>query len=666
MKKLLDYLVLPKTITAFEESYLRKVNRIALFFFALHVPALLLLAWANQTKPWLAAVLSVGALAGPALAYATIERPRVISVIYGVSAMFFGGLLVHFGQGPVQIEMHFYFFALIAMLAVFGNPLVIVAAAVTVALHHLLLWFIVPASVFNYDAPVWVVAVHAAFVVLESVAGIYIARSFFDNVIGLEKIVQARTAELDQRNHDMRLVLDNVEQGFVTVDPSGKLSVERSRCFDEWFGAQSTTIFQALTTRSPEFSSRFALAWEELAAGVLPAELLIYQLPKRLIDDETHFEISCVPIGDDPEKADRYLIVVTDVTARVNQERSERESREIFQLFERVLSDRGGVIEYLEEGSNLVEGITQHEDSDLMTLKRRIHTLKGNSAIFGLETVAGLCHNLETGIAEEGTAPQRPALVQLQERWGGIADSFDRLIGKRGRIIELDPNEQAALELEAARFSIDLWRKIHVLKLEPTRRRLENFAEQARRIAARLDKKVDVVISDDSLRVDPKLWAPFWGALIHGVRNAVDHGLERADERLEAGKSENGTLTLSTLTKGDRFVVEIKDDGRGIDWEAVQEKALAAGLPTGSREALIEALFHDGLSTAREVTDLSGRGVGLGALLETTEKLEGEITVESEPGQGTTLRMSFPLFAMAPELASPPRRSQLPRQIATA
>jgi hypothetical protein len=96
--------------------------------------------------------------AGPALAYATLERPRVVSIIYGVSAMFFGGLLVHFGQGPVQIEMHFYFFALIAMLAVFGNPLVIVAAAVTVALHHLLLWFIVPESVFNYDAPVWVVA----------------------------------------------------------------------------------------------------------------------------------------------------------------------------------------------------------------------------------------------------------------------------------------------------------------------------------------------------------------------------------------------------------------------------------------------------------------------------------------------------------------------------
>jgi two-component system chemotaxis sensor kinase CheA len=586
-------------------------------------------------------------------------------VIYGVAAMFFGGLLVHFGQGPAQIEMHFYFFALIAMLAVFGNPLVIVTAAVTVALHHLLLWAIVPQSVFNYDAPIWVVAVHAAFVVLESIAGVYIARSFFDNVIGLEKIVQARTAELDQRNRDMRLVLDNVEQGFVTVDSSGNLSVERSRCFDQWFGAQATTIVEALATRSAEFATLFAIAWEELRAGIMPAELLLYQLPRRLVDGGTNWDISCFPLGD-PEKADRYLIVVTDVTARVNQERSERESREVFQLFERVLSDRGGIIEYLEEGSNLVEGITQSAPTDLVTLKRRIHTLKGNSAILGLETVAGLCHDLETGIVEEGAPPERPALVKLEERWSGIAESIDRIIGKRGRVIELEPSEQAALELEAARFSIDLWRKIHVLKLEPTRRRLDLFAEQASRIAARQDKQIDVVVSDDSLRVDPKLWAPFWGALVHGIRNAVDHGLEGTDERLAAGKSARGKLSLRTLTKADRFVVEIIDDGRGINWEAVEEKAREAGLPTDTREALIEALFHDGVSTAREVTDLSGRGVGLGALLETTEKLEGEISVESERGRGTTLRMSFPLFAMAPELASRPRRSLLPKQAAMA
>jgi hypothetical protein len=150
MSRLFKYLVLPKEISAFEANYLRRMNRIGLVFFALHIPVMSIVAWANGTRPLLAAALSAAVLAGPALAYATLANPRTISIVYGMAAMFMGGLLVHFGQGPMQIEMHFYFFALIAMLAVFGNPLVIVAAAVTVALHHLIVWMVLPRSVFNY------------------------------------------------------------------------------------------------------------------------------------------------------------------------------------------------------------------------------------------------------------------------------------------------------------------------------------------------------------------------------------------------------------------------------------------------------------------------------------------------------------------------------------
>jgi hypothetical protein len=166
MTTLLASIVLPSEISEFERKYLARMNRIALVFFAMHVPIFVVIAWANQTRPALAALLSLAVLAGPAAAYFTLGNPRHVSVVHGIAAMFMGGLLVHFGQGPMQIEMHFYFFALIAMCAVFGNPLVIVAAAVTVALHHLVVWLVLPASVFNYDASVWVVAVHAAFVVL--------------------------------------------------------------------------------------------------------------------------------------------------------------------------------------------------------------------------------------------------------------------------------------------------------------------------------------------------------------------------------------------------------------------------------------------------------------------------------------------------------------------
>src|ERR1700733_6071417 len=149
------YLTLPDEMTAFEARYVRRLNKIALWFFVAHLPAMMLIAWINGTGAILAAGLTLAAVAGPALAYFTLQNPRAVSVVYGVAAMFMGGVLVHVGQGPIQIEMHFYFFALIAMLAVFGNPMVIVVAAITVALHHLALWCLVPRSVFNYDAPVW-------------------------------------------------------------------------------------------------------------------------------------------------------------------------------------------------------------------------------------------------------------------------------------------------------------------------------------------------------------------------------------------------------------------------------------------------------------------------------------------------------------------------------
>ncbi|MEO8878689.1 MAG: hypothetical protein ABI461_24075, partial [Polyangiaceae bacterium] len=258
MSKIISFLVLPKEISEFERQYLNRVNRVALVFFLMHVPVMMLVAFMNHTGPLLALVLTSAVVSGPVVATYTVANPRTVSIVHGVCAMFMGGLLVHFGQGPIQIEMHFYFFALLAMCAVFGNPMVIVAAAVTVALHHLVLFMALPSSVFNYDATVGVVAVHAGFVVLESVATCFIARSFFDNVIGLEKIVQARTLAFDSKNRDMRVLLDSIQQGLLTISRSGALATERSAISDTWLGAPSRegiSWFEHLRHSDPDFAA---------------------------------------------------------------------------------------------------------------------------------------------------------------------------------------------------------------------------------------------------------------------------------------------------------------------------------------------------------------------------------------------------------------------------
>jgi two-component system, chemotaxis family, sensor kinase CheA len=652
MRGLLDFLILPPEITDFEHRYLARVNRVALVFFAIHIPIFVLIAWLNDTRPVVAAILSTAVLVGPVIAHSTIQSPRLVSVVHGVTAMFMGGLLVHFGQGPVQIEMHFYFFSLLAMCAVFGNPLVIVAAAVTVALHHLVVWIVLPRSVFNYDAPWWVVAVHVGFVVLESVAACFIARSFFDNVIGLDKLVRARTEALGSKNRDMRLLLDNVDQGFLTIDREGRLAQERSAVIDRWFGAPSegATWVDYLFTLSPEFAKNTAVAWDEVVGGIMPVELTLDQMPHSVtLDDTTHYRVDYRPIGA-VEPHEHYLVIVTDVTADVEREHIEQEAREAITLFEGFLVDRSGFETFFEEGANLVDALVHERTTELGAVKRMIHTLKGNAALYGLTSIAKQCHELEDFIEETGTPPPVASYAALKGRWEKLSADAEKLFGHRAHAMEIDDKQYAALEsaVRSGEAGPALLRRVRSLKLESTGKRLQHFQEQAKRIAKRLEKTdVRVEVEDNGVRLDPRRWGAFWSAFIHAVRNAVDHGLESDEGRIAAGKPAQGRLVLRTYEEKDKLVVEIADDGRGIDWSTLAERAVSLGLPAKTPEDLERALFAEGVSTATSVTDVSGRGVGMSALLEGTRALGGDVLVQSTPGQGTLLRFSFPASAKA-------------------
>jgi two-component system, chemotaxis family, sensor kinase CheA len=347
---LLSKAFLPLRITEFERRHVQRINRIALWFFALHIPVFTLIAYLNGTNPGFAAAATAGIWLGPLVAQKTLRNPRHVAVIFGVTAMAMGGLLVHFGQGPVQIEMHFYFFALIAMLAVYGNPAVIYVAALTVAVQHLLMWVLVPSSVFNYEASVWVVAVHAAFVVLESIATAFIARSFFDNVIGLEQIVA-------ERNKDVQLILDNVGQGFLTLDRRGRMAREHSRSVVDWFGTfePGMALADYLGTHDRVVGDAFAEAWQHVADGAVAVDFALSRLPTRMSLGERSMEISCQPIVDS-EGADRFVIVISDITARVERERLEKEQKETAMLVNHMIGDNSAFIDRIKSDPSLGRG----------------------------------------------------------------------------------------------------------------------------------------------------------------------------------------------------------------------------------------------------------------------------------------------------------------------
>ncbi len=650
---LLKVLRLPDEITAFEDRYLRRINRIALWFFVLHLPAFVTVAYFNDTSPVMALVLTLAVLFGPIVAAKTFENPRNVSLMHGFTSMLMGGLLVHFGQGPVQIEMHFYFFAVLAMLAIFANPMVVLVAAGTVSVHHLALWYYLPQSVFNYDAPLWVVLVHAAFVVLESVATVYIARSFFDNVIGLERIVQSRTRALDQKNHQMRLVLDNVDQGLLTVNQEGCVSDQRSAVVDQWLGGceENARFVDCLARVDSRTADAFEAGFDQLLMGILPVDVSIEQLPSDMSFDGRSFGLTYTPITHEDELV-QLLVVITDRTAVVLREQLESEQRETMALLDRSSKDQVGFGEFIEEAKLLVKAITEQLCDGLPLLKRTIHTLKGNAMLFDVTTIARLCERMEDEMSDTGEGPSDALLHELGERWDRLKTSLRFVLDTHdSESIHVRPDQYRSL-LEAALSEPtqgQLAQMLLALRLEDTEDRLLRIGEQAQRIAHRLGKgDIDIRIAGQGHQLEPRRWASFWQDFIHVVRNAVDHGLETAEERASRGKEGPGVLTLSTRVAAGQFVVAIEDNGRGIDWERVREKAQRKGLPHADARDLEAALFADGVTSRDEVTVYSGRGVGLGAVRAACLERGGEIRISSQLGQGTRFEFAFPAGEMAP------------------
>jgi two-component system chemotaxis sensor kinase CheA len=648
--KLWRYLFLPREISAFEQSYLRRMNRIALIFFYLHVPAFVGVAALAGTSTLQAAVLTPLVLVGPTVVYFWLRNPRALAVAYGFTAMVMGGLLVHFGQGPMQIEMHFYFFVLIALLAVFGNPAAIMTAAVTVALHHLTLWLLLPSSVFNYEASVWTVVVHAAFVVLESIAAIFVARSFFDNVIGLERIVAARTSELDQRTRDMALVFENVGQGFVTMSADGVMSAERSAILRSWLGEPpaSGRFVDYVAAVDPRFAASFMLGWNEVFGGITPLELTVDKLPKRIKAGPHHLQLDYRPIGDG-NVPDAVLVVVSDVTGELERERAEAERRELMATFERVSTDRKGFVGFYKEADELMRRI-ESDESPRGELQRQLHSLTGNAAMFGIESVATPCHALEAQMLEQPAAVHSEGRRVLVESWRLFTSRLESLLGRRDlRRVEInDEDVQRVLAaLRENKPTADVLQTVTWWQLEPISRRFERVAEQANRLARRMGKGIQVEIDDMGIRLDPQRWAPFWSTFVHALYNAIDHGIEEPGERQRAGKPETAMVSLRARVENGSLTIEIRDDGRGVDWDRVRTQAHSLGLRTETRDDLVEALFADGLSTKDTVTDLSGRGLGLAALRAAARTEGGQVTIASRPGRGTSVRFDFPLEQLA-------------------
>lgn len=365
-----------------------------------------------------------------------------------------------------------------------------------------------------------------------------------------------------------------------------------------------------------EYEIRFIPHEQVFASGMDPA-LLILELATLGDITSLQLDTSRLPAGDQFDPCRCYLGWTIRLRTRLRREPLE----EVF-LF--VIDESQVTIEELPARGAVDEPDAPSTDSDARQMAAKKSTLATESIRVSVEKVEELINLVGELVIANSMVSQAMSAV---------------------------PPEQAPLLQEAfaimERTTRELQSQVMAVRLVPMAGVFNRFPRIVRDLAHTLQKQVQVEIVGEETELDKQVVEAIGDPLTHLVRNAVDHGIETPSERAACGKPETGTLTLIAAHEGGKVIIDIADDGRGLDTERIRRKAIAQGLLTDDAgmtdEQIHQLIFHPGLSTADRVTDVSGRGVGMDVVKRNIEALNGTVSIHSVPGSGTRFRISLPL-----------------------
>ena len=200
-----------------------------------------------------------------------------------------------------------------------------------------------------------------------------------------------------------------------------------------------------------------------------------------------------------------------------------------------------------------------------------------------------------------------------------------------------------------ARVLNDLQRSVMKIRMVPVEQLFRRFPRMVRDVSRQCGREVELVLSGQETDLDKGILDAIGEPLTHLVRNAISHGIESPEERVRLGKPARGMVRLNAYHQGNQVIVEVSDDGRGIDAQKIRAKAIQLGMITAedaarlSEAEAVQFIFRPGFSTAEQVTEVSGRGVGMDVVQSVLQRLKATISVETRPGQGATFRLKLPL-----------------------
>jgi two-component system chemotaxis sensor kinase CheA len=233
-------------------------------------------------------------------------------------------------------------------------------------------------------------------------------------------------------------------------------------------------------------------------------------------------------------------------------------------------------------------------------------------------------------------------LMVIKSMFMNLSNKMKSEMGYRGFAVEID----RMCRLLERRLN-ELQSSIMEVRMVPLRTAFDRLVRAVRKIAKEMKKEIDIELKGEDTELDKLIVEELADPLLHIVRNAIDHGIEPPQERALLGKPEAGKILINAYQKGNHVVIEVEDDGRGIDPELIRKRAIELNLISESEELsedeILKLIFRPGFSTKKSATEISGRGVGLDIVRNNITKLSGLIEVSSTPGKGTKFTITLPI-----------------------
>ena len=485
----------------------------------------------------------------------------------------------------------------------------------------------------------------------------------------------------EARGEQVASLLDNSGQGFLSFGGDLLVDAECSRACATMLGL-SPAGRNAAEALFAEDAAKADLLRATVPAVLDESDPWLCETMLSLLPGE-------FPHGDALLKAEykllenrRLMVVLTDVTEeRRLQETVATERRRLEMIVAAVTDGRDffdtveAFREFVADGLPAILGASAEPTLIAKEIYRQVHTFKGLMNQFSFPRTPAALHDLEScleGMRNSGREVSRQdlsAAVQgvpfealldadlsvLRDALGPeFMECGDRVVLSTAQADQLRRLAEQMLRGEPVDTTIGGMRKLLLeigqLHKVPLKDVLTSFDRLIRQTAVRLEKEVVPlqVLGGMDVWIDPQAYRSFLRSLTHVFRNAVVHGIEDPDTRLEMGKEETGNIICSVHADADCLRLSIADDGAGIDIEALRQRAVAAGLfgpgeiATVPDEQIVDLIFLDNIGTQQETTELAGRGVGLAAVRSETRNLNGRVTVRTTAGQGTQFVFTLP------------------------